>query len=57
MTTKNVRVTIEAHPTNASLFFDVPFDPKETFGKVRAPVVVTIGAYSFVRPAWALTWR
>ncbi|NCP12189.1 MAG: DUF1905 domain-containing protein [Sphingomonadales bacterium] len=25
----------------------VPFDPREAFGKVRAPVVVTLGDYSY----------
>ena len=44
---KRHRVTIEKHPENASLFFDVPFDPKVELGKVRAPVVVTINGFSF----------
>lgn len=46
-TTKRFRAKIEKHPDNAALFFDVPFDPKEVFGKVRAPVKVTIGSYAF----------
>jgi hypothetical protein len=28
-------------------FIPVPFDPKEVFGRVRAPVVVTINGYSY----------
>lgn len=28
-------------------FIPVPFDPKPVFGKVRAPVVVTLGKHSF----------
>ncbi|HEU5057437.1 MAG TPA: YdeI/OmpD-associated family protein [Kofleriaceae bacterium] len=28
-------------------FIPVPFDPKEVFGKVRAPVVVKLGGHSF----------
>lgn len=30
-----------------ALGFDLPFDPKEAFGKVRAPVRVTINGYTF----------
>src|SRR5687768_5240933 len=28
-------------------FIPVPFDPRPVFGKVRAPVVVTLNGYSF----------
>lgn len=28
-------------------YFELPFDPKEVFGKVRAPVKVTINGFSF----------
>lgn len=28
-------------------FIPVPFDPKEVFGKVRAPVVVKLGSHSY----------
>lgn len=28
-------------------FIPVPFDPKLVFGKVRAPVVVTLNGYSY----------
>ena len=28
-------------------FIELPFDPKEAFGKVRAPVKVTLNGYSF----------
>lgn len=41
------RVLIEPVPGMSPVFFELPFDAKETFGKVRAPVVVTIGSYSF----------
>ena len=30
-----------------SCFVELPFDPKAVFGNVRAPVVVTIGGYTF----------
>ena len=36
---------ITDHPP--ALGFDLPFDPKEEFGKVRAPVRVTINGYEF----------
>jgi len=44
---KRFKATIEQHPENASMFFDVPFDPKKELGKVRAPVLVTINGYTF----------
>jgi hypothetical protein len=28
-------------------FIEIPFDPKETFGKVRAPVRVTLNGYTY----------
>lgn len=31
----------------ASCFIVLPFDPKATFGKVRAPVVATVNGYTF----------
>lgn len=40
--------TIAADPDGSSMTaITVPFDPREVFGKVRAPVVVSIGAHSF----------
>jgi hypothetical protein len=44
---KRFKATIEQHPENASVFFDVPFDPKAELGKVRAPVRVTINGFTF----------
>ena len=32
---------------SGGLFFQVPFDVKEEFGKARAPVRVTLGKYSY----------
>jgi hypothetical protein len=31
----------------AMSFIPLPFDPKEAFGKVRAPVVVTVGKHTY----------
>jgi len=45
MTSKTVEVLI---PGNGSMCaIPVPFDPKSVFGKVRAPVSVTINGYTF----------
>ena len=33
--------------TAAAGFIELPFDPKEVFGKVRAPVKVTLNGYTF----------
>jgi uncharacterized protein YdeI (YjbR/CyaY-like superfamily) len=33
--------------TSPTLGFDLPFDPKEAFGQVRAPVCVTINGFTF----------
>lgn len=39
---------IAADPDGSSMTaIPVPFDPREVFGKARAPVVVSIGAHSF----------
>ena len=40
-----------------SLGFDLPFDPKEAFGKVRAPVRVTIDGYEFRTTVVAMSGR
>jgi len=45
MTAKTVRVTLERD--GASCHVPVPFDPKLVFGKVRAPVTVTLNRYTF----------
>jgi hypothetical protein len=42
---KNVKVQLRRD--GAMCFIPVPFDPKEVFGKVRAPVKVTIGGHTF----------
>jgi hypothetical protein len=31
----------------STCFIPIPFDPKPVFGKVRAPVIVTLNGYSF----------
>lgn len=31
----------------SSCFIPVPFDPRDVFGKVRAPVIVTLNGYSY----------
>ncbi len=45
MSTKTYRTTV--FRDGSTCFIPVPFDPKEVFGKVRAPVVVTINGYSY----------
>lgn len=42
---KNVKVQLRRD--GAMCFIPVPFDPKEVFGKVRAPVKVTIGRHTY----------
>jgi hypothetical protein len=46
---------ISDHPP--ALGFDLPFDPKEAFGKVRAPVRVTINGYEFATTVAAMGGR
>jgi hypothetical protein len=41
------RFDVEISDMGPALAFDLPFDPKEVFGKVRAPVRVTINGYTF----------
>ncbi len=41
------KVTLEKAAEANHCWVTLPFDPKEQFGKVRAPVVVTIGRYAF----------
>jgi len=45
MTSKTIRVTIVRD--GGMCFVPVPFDPKAAFGKVRAPVRVTLNGYSY----------
>ena len=45
MAAKTVEVTILVH--GAMCAIPVPFDPKTVFGKVRAPVRVTLNGYTF----------
>ncbi len=42
-----MRFETEISDLPPALGFDLPFDPKEQFGKVRAPVRVTINGYEF----------
>lgn len=45
MSSKTVRVKI--FQDGSMCFVPVPFDPKDVFGKVRAPVRVTLNAYTY----------
>jgi hypothetical protein len=45
MSSKTVRVQI--HSAGSMCCIPVPFDPKAVFGKVRAPVKVTLNGYTF----------
>lgn len=45
MSSRTFKTTIVRE--GSSCFIEVPFDPKEAFGKVRAPVKVTLNGYSF----------
>jgi hypothetical protein len=45
MTVKRYRTTI--FRDGSTCFIPVPFDPKAVFGKVRAPVKVTLNGYSY----------
>src|SRR6185295_6273578 len=45
MTTKTFKTTIVRD--GSMCFISVPFDPKPVFGKVRAPVTVTLNGYSY----------
>ena len=40
--------TIQADPDGASMTsIEVPFDPREVFGKARPPVIVKVGSHSY----------
>ena len=45
MTAKTV--TVEIYRDRAICFIPVPFDPKAVFGKVRAPIKVTLNGYTY----------
>ena len=45
MTSRTVKVTVLSDGSMSAL--PVPFDPKEVFGKVRAPVKVTLNGHTF----------
>jgi hypothetical protein len=40
-------VTVEIYRDGSMCFIPVPFDPKAVFGKVRAPVKVTLNGYTY----------
>ena len=42
---KTFRVTL--HRDGGTCFIPVPFDPAEAFGRVRAPVRVTLNGYTY----------
>jgi len=45
MTSKVFSITL--HRDGSVCFIPIPFDPKEVFGKVRAPVKVTLNGYTY----------
>lgn len=42
-----LKIRLRHDPEDGGCWFALPFDPREKFGKVRAPVVVTINGYAF----------
>jgi hypothetical protein len=40
-------ITVQIYHDGAMCFIPVPFDPKAVFGKVRAPVKVTLNGYTY----------
>jgi hypothetical protein len=40
-------ITVQIYRDGAMCFIPVPFDPKAVFGKVRAPVKVTLNGYTY----------
>jgi len=40
-------VTVTIYRDGSTCFIPVAFDPKEAFGKVRAPVIVTLNGYTY----------
>jgi len=47
MTEKTFEARLESDDDGRSCYFEVPFDVKATFGKARAPVIVTLQGFSF----------
>jgi hypothetical protein len=47
MPAKTFSTTIKQDNATSGCFIELPFDPKEEFGKVRAPVKVTINGFTF----------
>lgn len=47
METVKIKTKLRFDPKTGGCWLDLPFDPKEKFGKVRAPVVVTVNDYAF----------
>jgi hypothetical protein len=45
MTSETIRVALSSESTLGAI--PVPFDPKAAFGKLRAPVLVTVNGYTF----------
>jgi hypothetical protein len=40
-------ITVQIYRDGAICFIPVPFDPKAVFGRVRAPVKVTLNGYTY----------
>lgn len=47
MTVRNYTTIIISDDDSSMCAIEVPFDPKPVFGKVRAPVKVTLNSYTF----------
>jgi hypothetical protein len=43
----SITVTVEIYRRGAMCYIPVPFDPKAAFGKIRAPVRVTLNGFSY----------
>ncbi len=46
----SITVTVEIYRRGAMCFIPVTFDPKAAFGKIRAPVKVTLNGFTAKRP-------
>ena len=47
MPERNFTTTVISDDDSSMCVIEIPFDPKEVFGKVRAPVKVTINGYTY----------
>jgi hypothetical protein len=47
-------VTVQIYRDGSTCFVPVPFDPKAVFGKVRAPVRVTLNRYTYRSTIFAM---